>query len=501
MTRKASPMTNSCDKPSPPGPTSRRQWQLACLQRAALKSPSIFRTLARMTLDQSTNEASPWQPWQLTDFAALDAAWQSLAGQRVNGPIKRRAYVERPRGHSKTTDMAMQACWILQAAPRPVQGLAAAADRDQAGLIGKAIADLVRQLPEWLPDLVPQKEAVIHRRTGSRLDMLSSDVNSSWGHLPDFVICDELCHWPHPDLWYSLCSSAAKKPACVLTVLTNAGHGTGWQWTVRETARTSPEWHFSSLSGPQAPWITPSALDEQRRLLPPGVFARLWLNEWQHSDGGFVSLAEAEACRDEALVAQTRGRRGVQYFAAIDYAEKHDRTVGVIVHREGEQIVVDRMDVVDPQPDAPVQVQWVEDWIRESAAMFPQIQFVLDEYQLLGVIQRTQGQYDVSRFDFAGGRGNHALAMTLRNLLLQRQVRWCPGCGQLSERDTRDDLETELSALIVRQIGSGRLRIDHRREAGAHDDRAFALGAACLAALRSEATADWLEIDGSFERL
>ncbi len=177
------------------------------------------------------------------------------------------------------------------------------------------LRDLVRQLPEWLPDLVPQKEAIVNRRTGSRLDMLSSDVNSSWGHLPDFVICDELCHWPHPDLWYSLCSSAAKKPACVLTVLTNAGHGTGWQWTVRETARTAPDWHFSSLHGSCAPWITAAALDEQRRLLPPGVFARLWMNEWQHSAGGFVTLEEAEACRDGTLSMQSRGgRRGVVVF-------------------------------------------------------------------------------------------------------------------------------------------------------------------------------------------
>lgn len=391
--------------------------------------------------------------------------------------------------------MAVQACWILQAAPRPVQGLAAAADRDQAGLLGRAIADLVRQLPEWLPDLVPQKEAIVNRRTGSRLDMLSSDVNSSWGHLPDFVICDELCHWPHPDLWYSLCSSAAKKPACVLTVLTNAGHGTGWQWTVRETARTAPDWHFSSLHGSCAPWITAAALDEQRRLLPPGVFARLWMNEWQHSAGGFVTLEEAEACRDGTLSMQSRGRRGVSYFAAVDYAEKHDRTVGVIVHREGDRIVVDRMDVAVPHPEVPVPVQWVEDWLAHSAAAFPQIHFVLDEYQLLGVIQRAQGRYSVSRFDFAGGRGNHALAMTLRNLILQRQLRWSPGCGQLPGLAERDDLETELGALIVRQMGSGRLRIDHRRTAGAHDDRAFALGAACLAALRSGDGQDWLEID------
>lgn len=191
--------------------------------------------------------------------------------------------------------------------------------------------------------------------TGRRvhLEIIASDVRSSWGQLPDFVICDELCHWAKPDLWYSLLSSAAKKPTCVLTVLTNAGIGRGWQWDIREAARTSPDWHFSSLQGSQAPWISDKDLAEQERLLPRPVFDRLWRNLWQHSDGEFVTLAEAEGCCDPSLTEQAAGRPGRQYFAALDYAEKIDRTVGVILHREGERLIVDRMDVVDPCPNVP----------------------------------------------------------------------------------------------------------------------------------------------------
>jgi hypothetical protein len=46
------------------------------------------------------------------------------------------------------------------------------------------------------------KHRIENHHTGSRLTIISSDVNSSWGILPDFVICDELCHWPKPDMWY-----------------------------------------------------------------------------------------------------------------------------------------------------------------------------------------------------------------------------------------------------------------------------------------------------------
>lgn len=484
MTLPDCPTPNSNNAPWRQALLSRMRLQRLCCQRAAARNPAAYR--AALSLATSDGRAALLQSWQERDFAALDSAWMSLAGLSPSASIVRRAYIERPRGHSKTTDMAIQCAWILQSARDTVRGLAAAADQDQAQLLHAAMADHVRRHQYLHPDLIVQQHLIRNRRTHSQLTVISSDVNSSWGLLPDFVICDELCHWSKPDLWYSLCSSAAKRPLCVLAVLTNAGVGTGWQWNVREAARASSGWHFSSLQGSQAPWISAASLDEQRRLLPPGVYARLWENVWQRSDGEFVSLLEAEACRDSESFEQPRGQRERGYFAAVDYAEKHDRTVGVVVHREGDTIRVDRMDVAVPQPGRPVLVAWVETWIERIARDFPGVQFVLDEYQLLSVLQRYEARYPLKRFDFSGGRGNHALAVTLRNLILHRRVRWYPGCGQLPDLAERDDLETELASLITRSVSAGRMRIDHRHEPGAHDDRAFALGAACLEALHAK---------------
>lgn len=474
------------------------EWERRC----AARDPALYRQVVRLGPSPVPPLRNVIQPWQRRDFEALDPAWRTLAGLETNQPI-RRAYLERPRGHSKTTDTAVQMTWILQWSPRTVRGLAAAADQDQATLIHTAIADLIRHNPTLCPHLKVLKQTIHNVETKSELQVISSDVGSSWGLLPDFVLCDELCHWSRPELWYSLCSSAAKKPDCVLLVLTNAGVGTGWHWDVREAARTSHDWYFSSLQGSQAPWITAASLAEQRRLLPPAVYARLWENVWQHSDGEFVTLAEAAACVDESRTMQMKGRPDVEYIAAIDYAEKHDRTVCVVLHREGPLFIVDKMDVAVPQPQRPVLVQWVEDWIVATAQAFPHIRFVLDEYQLLGVIQKLSSIYPVDKFDFAAGRGNHALALTLRNLIVHRQVRWYPGCGQLNGVTGQDDLVTELASLILRTNTGGRIRIDHRRDTGCHDDRAFALGAACLTAVRTPSSPDWLAVtppggDGGF---
>jgi len=488
----------------------------------------VFRRNLRLTNDRRRLFDSLQQPWQEADFDVLDNAWQQLAGCRSqgfdkslgsatgSGPIIRRAYVERPRGHSKTADMAMQIAWILQYATKPVEGLAAAADRDQAAFIRDAVFRLAQLNPEFCPDLQFTKFEVVNRRTGSRLTVISSDVQSSWGALPDFIICDELCHWDQPDMWYSLLSSAAKKRDCILAVLTNAGVGRGWHWDVRETARRSPRWHFSSLQEPQAPWIDPQHLEEQRKLLPEAVFDRLWRNIWQHSDGEFVSLAEAQGCRDDSLQKREQGEPGVRYFAAIDYAEKHDFTVGVVVHRDGERIIVDRMDVAVPQPGHPVPVQWVDDWMQQTAEQFPGVSFVLDEYQLVGTIQRFEARFPVQRFQFAGARGNHRLAITLRRLIVNRQIIWYPGCGAIENEprpsgsgpassrarlvgstqlaEGNDNLETELASLLLHQSPSGHCRIRHHHDGKHHDDRAFALGAACLSALAEDHSADWMEI-------
>ncbi len=473
--------------------------------------PREFRRSLRLSCEPPLLFRDSVQPWQEVDFAALDPSWQKLAGLQSAGVSSarqtiQRAYIERPRGHGKTSDMAMQIAWILLAAQHPVHGLAAAADREQALLIHNAVRKLSSANSLLCDALQFRQHRIINLRTGGQLEIISSDVQSSWGQLPDFVICDELCHWDKPQLWYSLLSSAAKRPDSILVVLTNAGVGRGWHWDVREAARLNPRWHFSSLDGVQAPWIRDEHLDEQRQLLPPPVYDRLWNNRWQHSDGEFVTLKEAEACRDDSLQERDQGESRYAYVAAIDYAEKHDFTVGVVIHEEQGRVVVDRMDVVAPSSGNPTPVAWVDRWMENIAASFRNVQFVLDEYQLLGTIQKYERSFNLQRFEFLGGRGNHALTLHLRNLIVQRGIVWYPGCGAVTKFDGqehRDDLETELASLLLKQSTSGLCRIDHLPDGRHHDDRAFALGAACLHLARRSPPGEWMHIsqpgnDGGF---
>jgi len=281
-----------------------------------MQDPAVFRQYLLIDTDDGPRAlAKVMDPWQREDFEALDPAWRRVVGQTVEGG-KQLAYLERPRGHSKTSDLAVMSLWTLLVSRRRLSGVAAAADRDQARLIRDAIGRIVSQ-NRWLAVETPDREDFGKRKplidvqsyrvrntaTGSVLEILSGDVGSSWGITPHFLLTDELVNWGDgsgEQLWGSLLSSTAKRRDCLLIVISNAGYGRGrsWQWKIRETARTDPTWYFHRLDGPQASWITADRLEQQQHMLPPSVFERVWLNRWTTGSGDALREEDIYACID-----------------------------------------------------------------------------------------------------------------------------------------------------------------------------------------------------------
>lgn len=306
-----------------------------------MPSPAEFRE--RLLIDSDHGPvrlADVVEPWQRADFEALDSGWLRVAGLADDGV--NRAWLERPRGHSKTSDIAISVAWALAFSPRQLSGVAAAADADQSDLLRRAIERLVR-LNDWLDAiLVVQSDRVVNRLNGSRLDILSSDAMTSYGLTPDFVVADELCHWRKRDLWDSLLSSAAKRAHCLLLVITNAGFKKSWQGETREAIRNA--WYFHSLSGPQASWIGAATLDEQRRLLPDIAYRRLWLNEW--SDGSGDALVESDISAALTQAGPTlEPERGWLYIAALDLGLTRDASALVLIGKH-----VGYVDRAKPEP-------------------------------------------------------------------------------------------------------------------------------------------------------
>lgn len=297
-------------------------------------SPAAFRDVLLIDSDSGPQRLSVvCDDWQRTDFERLDSGWRAVAGHKIERPALR-AWLERSRGHSKTSDIAVMLAWVLFASPRRLSGVVAAADRDQARLLRDAVSKLVRLNP-WLSKYITVQEGrILNPHTESTCDVIASDVASSYGLLCDFIIADEVAHWRDRGLWDSLLSTAAKRKVCLLLAITNAGFEDSWQWTVRQAIRNDPSWYFSRLDGPKAKWITPDRLAEQRRLLPDLAYRRLWLNVWSggsgdalHADDITAALTQAEPMRGD--------EPGYSFVSGLDIGISHDAsalvTLGVHV--------------------------------------------------------------------------------------------------------------------------------------------------------------------------
>jgi hypothetical protein len=266
--------------------------------------------------------------WQAADFAALDPAWRRIAGQTVE-PSFQRAWLERGRGHSKTTDLAAMATWVLFSSQRKISGVAVAGDKDQARLIANAIDQLLRLNPWLAMALDCQKFTIVNRHTGSELTILSSDAATSYGLLIDFCICDEIHCWQSRALWDSVFSAIAKRRNALLLVITNAGFCDHWTWTLREAIIADPAWYFHRLEGPVASWLSVEHLAEQERLLLRKEYQRLWLNQPVDSGGDALSSDDIRACI--TLPGPLPYSPHLIYCGSVDLGIVHDRTALVIL--------------------------------------------------------------------------------------------------------------------------------------------------------------------------
>lgn len=275
--------------------------------------------------------------WQERDFAALDPAWRVVAGLAEDtNDICRRSFIVRPRGHSKSSDQAIMALWAMAFSDRRLSGILAAADGDQAALILDA-AKKAMMLNEWLEHFVSiLRDSIKGIRKDSTAKIITSDVGSSFGHRPDFITADELCHWGvrGEELWGSLLSAAAKNPLCILQAITNAGTVGSWQWKLFESVRESPGWHVASLTGSCASWIKPEDLDEQKRLLPPTAYRRLWLNEWVTGGGDALEEESILAAIDPDLTPMTEHDSRYVFAAGLDLGLAKDASALVVIARE-----------------------------------------------------------------------------------------------------------------------------------------------------------------------
>lgn len=358
--------------------------------------PAAFRQALLIDTDAGPRPlAEVMDDWQAADFAALDPGWRRAAGQDVQDEFKLRAWVERGRGHSKSSDAMVSATWALFASRRQLSGIVCAVDRDQAALDRDHVGRLVSLNP-WLGSIIEvQQWRIVNRHTGSAMDVISSDAPSSYGLLLDFAVCDEVTIWAKRDLFDSIFSAAAKRSTCLLLCIGNAGFRDSWQWSIREAIRTDPAWLFRRLDGPVASWITQANLDEQRRLLPPAAFDRLWMNLWSSAGGDALDEATIAAAFKSDLRPMTGAAEGWEFVAGVDAGVSRDASaVAILAVRRGHdghgRIRLAATKVWRPCKGRKVDLQEVEDALFDFHVRFRFKQVCYDPWQMTHLASRLQ---------------------------------------------------------------------------------------------------------------
>jgi hypothetical protein len=421
------------------------------------------------------------------DIATPEQRADSAAVLDLGGP--RHHYHTRPRGGSKSTDVAGDViAALLTQLPRMSRSYGYAADRDQAGLILDAVRSFIDRT-EGLSSLTVGANVVTNTNTGATFSIEASDDASAFGLRPHLVVVDEVAQWRDAErqrrLWAALVSALPKVENSRLVAMTSAGDPAHFSHRILEHARQSDAWRTSEWAGP-LPWADPAALAEQRSLLLPWEFQRFHLNRWV-SGGGVLALTEdlAACVRPSAdPLAPEPGRR---YVCALDLGLVRDRTVAVVAHLEQDEapwidgrqaeakrvVVVDRLNVWQGSRSRPVQLGDVEEWLSQAHSSY-RCRVVADPWQATGLGQRLKGRgVPFREFPFTSA-STARLATTLHGVIRGHS---------LSIPNDRDLVE-ELSTVKLVETGPSSVRIDH--ESGRHDDRAIAVALAAVALLSED---------------
>ncbi len=418
--------------------------------------------------------------------------WQredALAILQNHGP--RMHFLTRPRGASKTTDLAGIALVVLlQQMPARSRGYGWASDDEQIGRLIDQMASFVMYTD--MADLVKvDTRKATNLATEATLEIQAFDAAGSYGLIAEFLICDEVAQWEMTPkrhrLWEAIISTPPKRKGCRLVLLTSAGDPAHFSGHLIAKVRTSPRWRVHEVPGP-APWTDPADLEDQRLLLSESQYARLWLNRWTAAEDRLVRPDDLAAC--VVLDGPVPERDGVAYVAGLDVGITRDRTVLAVCHVEphdpgsrrdlgperrpgplrGARVVLDRLLVWQGTSARPVSFADIEAAIMEVHGRYRLSELVFDPYQAVGLAQRVaRAGVNAREFVFTNASVGR-LALTLHTLLRSRTLALPDDEGLLDE----------LEHVRLREQSPNVYRMDH--DADRHDDRAtaLALAAQCL---------------------
>ncbi|MBI4430972.1 MAG: hypothetical protein HY587_04600 [Candidatus Omnitrophica bacterium] len=389
--------------------------------------------------------------------------------------VKRYFLFRLGRGYDKTSGIAFFCLTQILLSKRGIKIAIFAADLEQAGLLLQETKEFIERsaLLRMIGIKINKFEIFFG---SSSIKIMAADATTSYGGVWDIIVVDEFSSWSsdaHEQLFYSIYSTVAKKSNSILIILSNAVAAfSKVMIEILPRIRESSEWYIFEADHP-APWLDQKNLAEQKRFLPPLVYARLFENLDVPQAGNFISLNELELCIDPSLNPVERGKEGLAYFVGFDYGRKHDRSACVTVHQQEDGlIIVGDLWFTKGSRESPVKFEVVENYLLNLASRFSLGGALVDPFQMQNSMEKLQDAIPMSEFVFNQASWN-ILAQNLYHAIHFAKLRMF----------ANSVLKNELLQLRLIETPQG-LKFDHERKKGYYSDIATALALAVTACMR-----------------
>lgn len=282
--------------------------------------------------------------------------WQEEIVRGIMAPEVTTAFVALPRKNGKSQLIAGLMLFFLLSLAEPEDEIySAASSKDQAALIFRAAASMVRADPLLNSLLVIRQSKMLMRypKSGGKYQAISSDGPGAHGLNPGKVLCDELHAWRQGgyELWDALTSGSDTRPDPKTIVITTAGTNVNskcyelWQDArkVRDGITVDPSFYACIYEAPpdgdpfdEDLWraCNPALGDFKRiesmrakaklaRRIPSELdgFRQLQLNQWVQSASKWIH--RDEWLKGNGSVPDLRGR---QCWAGLDLSATTDTT-------------------------------------------------------------------------------------------------------------------------------------------------------------------------------
>lgn len=316
----------------------------------------FFRQFIRHTNGDWAGKPFELLDWQYRDIIRPLFGWVNPAGRRRY----RKAYISTAKKNGKTTFIAALGIYLLVAdGESGAEVYSAAASRDQASMIFREAAKMIRLSPELsrIIHVIDSNKRLVGPH-GSLYRALSADAHTNEGPNASAILFDELHAQPGRELWDTLRYAGSARAQPLMIAITTAGGdlqticgeqyqlaksviedrhvdhtmfayiaeaNVGDDWTLEETWKKANPGYGINID-PQV--FRSDFLEARESPAKENSFRRYRLNQWVQTADAWLSMDQWDACGADYTADSLKGKR---CFAGLDLSSTDDTTALVLV--------------------------------------------------------------------------------------------------------------------------------------------------------------------------